>query len=236
VFFCCWVGYSFAISTVFQAYLTAYLVEPGYEQPIKSVEEMLNSERKFGFYDEYGIFFNKEYPIDSTILNKAARFPDRGVCFNWAAVYQNMSIIFDNLSLEIFRYLGRMKDENNRPLLCELQDGGVLNVGVVLLVLKGSPLLEFINDIIQHTVESGILIRIKERNLPKEIHVSIWDDFGVDNAYMVFGVSHLQTAFYLLTLGYVLSFACFVTEIMWHRYKSKSCGPTVHICVTDKQT
>jgi hypothetical protein len=37
-----------------------------------------------------------------------------------------------------------------------------------------------------------------------------------DDTYTVFGIRHLQIAFYLLMLGYVLAVVCFVTEIMWH--------------------
>jgi hypothetical protein len=89
--------------------------------------------------------------------------------------------------------------------LCELEDGGVESVGLVLLVIKGSPLLEFINDIIQHIVESGILTYIKKRDFPNEKIVSIWDDFAFYDTYTAFGISHLQTAFYILMLGYVLA-------------------------------
>jgi len=52
LFFLCWVCYSVAISTVFQAYLTTFLIEPGYEEPIKTLEQMLTSELKFGYIDE----------------------------------------------------------------------------------------------------------------------------------------------------------------------------------------
>jgi len=38
LFFFCWVCYSVAISTVFQAYLTTFLIEEGYVEPIKTVE------------------------------------------------------------------------------------------------------------------------------------------------------------------------------------------------------
>jgi len=40
LFFFCWVCYSVAISTVFQAYLTTFLIEPRYEKPMKTVEQM----------------------------------------------------------------------------------------------------------------------------------------------------------------------------------------------------
>ena len=49
LFFFCWVCYSVAISTVFLAFLTTFLIEPGYEEAIKTVEQMLKSGRKFGF-------------------------------------------------------------------------------------------------------------------------------------------------------------------------------------------
>jgi hypothetical protein len=215
------VSYSVAISTVFQAYLTTYLIEPGYEEPIKTVEQMLISDMKFGFIDEYKAFFNNiNDSVDSAILNNAVRYLEIGTSLNWAAVYQNMSIIFDNWNIEICRDLGKLTDENMRPLLCELEDGGVGNVELVLLVSRGWPLLELINDIIQHMVESGILTHIKKRDFHKEKLLSMSDAFTFEDTYTVFGITHVQTAFYLLMIGYVLAFFCFVTEIMWHRYRS----------------
>jgi hypothetical protein len=216
---------------VFQAYLTTFLIEPGYEEPIKTVEQMVKSERKFGFIDEYDVFFNNETSsVDSAILDKALRCPDRGASLKWAAVYQNMSVVFDNLNIGIFRDMGKLSDENNRPLLCELEDGGIQNFGLLLIVIKGSPLLKFINEILQHIIESGILTHIKKRDFPKEKIVSIWDAFVPYDTYSVFGIIHLQTAFYLLMIGYVLALACFVTEIMWHRYMSKGSKLT-HTCL-----
>jgi hypothetical protein len=220
------VCYSVAISTVFQAYLTTFLIEPGYEEPIKTVEQMLTSDTKFGFNDEYEVFLNTvPNSVDSAILNNAVRCPDSGTSFNWATVYQNMSILFDNLNIEICRDMGKLTDEYKRPLLCELEDGGVVSFDLVLLVLRGNLFLEFINDIIDHTVESGILTHIKKRDFPKEKILSMTNAFTFDDTYTVFGVRHLQTAFYLLMMGYVLAFACFVTEVMWNRYRSKVCEP-----------
>jgi hypothetical protein len=47
-----------------------------------------------------------------------------------------------------------------------------------------------------------------------------------DNSYSPMSNIHLQTPFYFLVLGYVLAGVCFVTEIMWHRYRSKGRKPT----------
>jgi hypothetical protein len=81
--------------------------------------------------------------------------------------------------------------------------------------------LELINEIIDQMVESGIVSHIKKRDFSKEKIPCMPDGFAFDDTYTVFGIRHLQRAFYLLMLGYVLAVVCFVTEIMWHRCKSK---------------
>jgi hypothetical protein len=182
---------------------------------------MIKSEMKFGFIDEFDMFFNNDTEsVGSAILRKAVRCTDRGECFKLAAIYQNFSTVNDDLNMNILSDLGKLMDENKRPLLCELQDGSVSNVYLVLLVHKGSPLLEFINNIIEHLVEGGILINIRKRYFYKENIVPMFDSTPFDASYTAFGVGHLQTAFYLLMLGYVLALICFVTEIMWHSYRS----------------
>jgi hypothetical protein len=47
LFFLCWVRYNVAISTVFRAYLTTFLIEPGYKQSIKTVKKILASDMIF---------------------------------------------------------------------------------------------------------------------------------------------------------------------------------------------
>jgi len=222
LFFFCWVWYSVAISTVFQAYFTTFLIEPGYQKPIKTVEQMLTSDMKFGFAVENEIFFhNIPYSTDSAILNNAVRIPDLGTSLNWATVYQNISIVTGNFIIEFIRNMGKLTDENNRPLLCELEDGGVGTLDMILLVIRGCPLLELINDIIDRMVESGILTHINQRDFHKEKLLSKLDAFAFEDTYTIFGITHLQTAFYLLMMGYVLAFVCIVSEIMWHRYRSQ---------------
>ena len=69
-------------------------------------------------------------------------------------------------------------------------------------------------------------MHIKERSFDKFKMVSKLDNPTFADTYYVINIRHLQTAFYLLMLGYALAVVCFVTEIMWHRYRSKGRGPT----------
>jgi len=138
LFFFCWVCYSVAISTVFQAYFTAYLIEPGYEEPIRTVEQMVQSEGIFGFKQGYeGMFEETSESVDSAILKNAVRCPGLEKCLKWATEYQNFSIILHDMKAEMLREIGKWFDENNRPLLCKLENGFVRRYGFVFLVRKG---------------------------------------------------------------------------------------------------
>ena len=63
---------------------------------------------------------------------------------------------------------GSWTNENNRPLICELEDGSEQTSGIAFLVSQGSPHLEFINNVISHIVEGGIFMHIRDRLLNKE--------------------------------------------------------------------
>ena len=222
MFFFCWVCYSIAISTVFQVYLTTFLIEPEYEKPIKTLEQMLNSEGKFGFIRMYKFLFpDTSDPVDSAIVKGAVECPDEPTCFMWAAKYRNISTILNDWNTGIYRSEKNWTDVNNRPLLCELEDGAVRTFDVSILVKKRSPFFESINDVMSHIVEGGIVMHVRKMEYEKAKSKTKYNFRTSDDKYLVFGARHLQTPLYLLTLGYTLSVACFLTEIMWHRYRSK---------------
>ena len=69
-------------------------------------------------------------------------------------------------------------------------------------------------------------MQIKKGGFDKQKTESIFNSPTFGDTYTATSISHLQTMFNLLILGYVLALACFVTEIMWHLYRSKRRGPT----------
>jgi len=227
LFFFCWVCYSVAISTVFQAYLTIFFIEPGYKEPIKTIEEMLKSKKIFGFSRPYeSLFTNTSDPVDSAIVKDAVQCPDDDTCFMWATLYHNISTVIDDAEVEYYRKIGYWADEYYRPLLCELEDGVVTTYGFVFIVRNGRISLELINDVMVHIEEGGIFLHIKKRSFDKwKIESKLHVPTSADTYYAI-NIRHLQTAFYLLMLGYVLAVVCFVTKIIWHRYRSKGRGRT----------
>jgi hypothetical protein len=220
------VFYSVAISTVFQAYLTTLLFEPGYEEPIRTIEEMLRSEKQFIFFEWDGsvLFSNTSHPVDSAIVQNAVRCKQEHTFFIWASVHHNISTVLKEFNVEYYRARGDWTDENNRPLLCEIESGVVGKMDFAIRVKKGTLYFEVIDDVLVHIVQGGIYMHIRERHFEKLKMESKLDVPTSADTY--YAINILQTAFYLLMLGYLLAVACFVSEIFWHRYRSKGRGPT----------
>jgi hypothetical protein len=130
---------------VFQAHFTTFLIEPGYEKPITIVEQIIKSAGKFGFNQGYQrIFPDSSDSVDSTILKKALCCPNEDTCFSWATAYRDFSTILDDFSAEYYRPNGKWTDENNIPLLRELEDGVIRTHGNVFLISNGGRLFELI--------------------------------------------------------------------------------------------
>ena len=123
--------------------------------------------------------------------------------------------------MEIHRRREIWTDENNRPLLCELEDGVVRTLDRLISFMKRSPFFEILDDTIGHIVEGGIFLNIKKRVNDEDKLESKYDSPTFDYSYSAISISYLQTAFYFFILGYVLELVFFVTEIMWHLYRSK---------------
>jgi len=90
-----------------------------------------------------------------------------------------------------------------------------------LLVVKRSPILERVHDVIRHIVKEEIYMHINNKGSDKAKRSSKPKSLNFADTCYAISIRHLQTAFYLLMLGYVLAVVCFVTEIMWYLYRSK---------------
>jgi len=225
VFFMSWVCYSVAISTVFQAYLTTFLIDTGYEEPIKTIDQMLNSTMKFGFASAHkGFFNNSTDPVGRSILKGMVTCPDAASCIKWALTYHNISTLRSDMLKDIWDSYGIATDENNKPFLCDLEDGDVVYVDMVMAVVKGSPLLEHINDIIDRIVEAGLFMYSANVyfTLERIISKTSFSDTLADT-YLDINIGHVQSAFYLLLLGHALALISLFVEIIWFRHvKTKS--------------
>jgi hypothetical protein len=109
----------------------------------------------------------------------------------------------------------RYVDSNGNPLFCHL-DETFSRQYITTSVQKGSPMLARYNDVIQRVIEAGILdqwwaeLKFQARNFT----VPVGD-------YIPLSMEHLQSAFYMLILGYAIPSVSFLVEIFTKRRRIK---------------
>jgi hypothetical protein len=106
--------------------------------------------------------------VDSKIRNHALNCLTAPACFIWAAMYHNISTIMYDLEMEKYRHKEGWTDENNRPLLCELEYCVIRTIDPAILVKKRSPLFDVMDNVVGRIMEGGIFMQIKKRNFMQE--------------------------------------------------------------------
>jgi hypothetical protein len=200
---------------VFQAFLTTFLTDSGYETPIQSIDELFGSGLKLAYpQDHSSVFVNYNEAELSNVGRMNANCPSIKVCEYWAKYYKNVSVFFSDNNFQIASGSGIYVGENGEPLLCKIDDGVFFNAQCVLIMFYGEPLLKRINEIFDRVVEAGIykfwvsrFINHYRITFSKIAIVNPLDE------YYSFNLHHLQPAFYLLLMGLCLSVFCFVIEL-----------------------
>jgi hypothetical protein len=121
--------------------------------------------------------------------------------------------------LKVF-YIG----ENSEPLLCKLEDGVFFSKGLSMIMFHGDPLFRRVNEIIVRVVESGIYNYWITLNM--HINKLFSRKIAIvhpHDGYYSFNLYHMQPAFYLLLIGWCLSFLCFMVELLYNCLSRKKC-------------
>ena len=221
--FIAWVCFSLAFSTVFQAFLTTFLVDSGYKIPIRNLEELLASGIKLAYSEEFNLLLeNLDGTVSLNIERNHVNCPSLDVCFAWAKNHKDVSILLLDNVAEVFYAIGDLVGENSEPFLCRLEDGVFYSYGKSMLMFHGDPLMTRVNEIIDRVVEAGLY--------------SFWNSWRMNglklysrkiaivhplDEYYSFNLYHMQPAFYLLLIGSCLSAFCFMFEVLYNRLLSK---------------
>jgi hypothetical protein len=221
-FFLFWVWYSLAINNLFQIYVTSYLVDPGLKKQIQSVQDILDSGVQHGFHPDLNASLLDE---SDELLTKVAKHSEP--CNDVEACTQRVAQRGDFVTIinhHRIQYLNTYKtlDNNGKPLLCTFGDDVIQNFKTFYLP-RGSPLLRHFNRAIAVAVQAGLVEYWWESELvaSRIKAASIKKISPLDN-YSVFVLTYLQSAFYLLFLGYCLASFVFVIELLCYSTISHS--------------
>jgi hypothetical protein len=217
--FLAWVFFSLAFNTAFQAFLTTFLTDSGYKKPFKNMNEVSAAGISSFYSPEYNFLFEN---VDETVQIMPWQYHKIYESINWVSVHKNMSLFFDDLWIESYNYWGNFSGGYSEPVMCKLEDDLVYDKRHSMVMIHGDPLLRRVSEIIDRVVEAGLY------NHWISVHMNTFILRSQKIAlvhpldeYYSFSLYHMQTAFYLLLMGWCLSFLCFMVELLYSRLLSK---------------
>jgi hypothetical protein len=216
--FLAWVCFSLAFSTVFQAFLTTFLIDSGYKTPIQNMDELFASGIKLAYSPDYSLFLEIGDETEvSHVQKNVAKCLHFWSCLEWAIYHKNVSVLLDDLNGEHFYAAGVFVDQKSKPLLYGLEDGVVFPDMRTMMMFHGDPLMNRVNEIINRVIEAGLnnhWISLKFNNYKtlfrKKPFLHQFD------GYYSFKLYHMKAAFYLLLMGWCFSALCFMVEVLYN--------------------
>ena len=215
--------FSLVFSTVFQAYLTTFLIESGYKTPIQNTDELYESGIKLCYEPSYNyIFENGDETEISNVQRNRSNCESYMVYVDWAIYHRNVSVLLPDLIADSFFGRRYIFGENSEPLLCRLEDVVVYNNDLRIVMLKGDPLLRRISEIIDRVVEAGFYnFWISQGQYLDKVEYQIMGIVNQLDGYYSFNLYHMQPAFYIRLMGWCLSAFCFMFELLYNRHLRK---------------
>jgi ABC-type amino acid transport substrate-binding protein len=221
IFFVMLVWFSLAISTVFQAFATSYLIDPGFQKQITSLEDLIESGIDYGYHPGFDIFLSNTSGWQiREVLSKRVSCSNES-CVTRAIETKDFATLGDTMHFEYMKACAGY-DSYGRTAVYSFKQESKLRL-VLMYLKKGSFLTEGINRVINVAIEAGlnnfwwknILDAARSKAVGVEGH-TLMDD------YTVLLLEHLQGAFYLLLLGHGLAIATFIGELLHNRLKAKT--------------
>ncbi|PNF30095.1 hypothetical protein B7P43_G03135 [Cryptotermes secundus] len=213
VFFSTWLLYCLAVNTVFQAFLTTFLINPGRERHIESIQELLNSGLPYGFDPQCDKTFNDtEESVMRTILKHRIPCSPYTTCMDWVAYHRNFSTPSTDNIVDYF-ITTKYVDYQGTPLLCALKEE-FYSSNNVIHILKGNPLFQRVNEIVGRIVESGIFNQwTKELFDTLKLKKGVISLRTLQDEYYNLNLEHMQSAFWVLFVGLAMGTAVFVVQL-----------------------
>jgi hypothetical protein len=207
-----WISYCLAVNTVYQTYLTTFLVDPGLEHQIHSEDEVINS--------------GMEYGIPSTIATVITYLTgyhyrnllycdDHKSCQNRVAFKRDFSYIYSTLTME-YIIAARYMDGNGKQLICSFEE--IISSQLITMPMpKGYIMFDKFNKIILHLLQGGIIDQWF-KDIKYTTFLSSTAEITLPTGeYIKLSLLHMQSALYFLLLGSILSFTVFISEILFCR-------------------
>jgi hypothetical protein len=215
-FFASWVCHCLAVSTIFDAFLITYLIDPGLQHQMNSFEEIISSGKDFGYHPGISAIADESDNIKmkQRILCDNNNSPP---CLDWVGYHNNFSLL-SSITFMDYTLTRWYLDENGKPLICQAGDT-FYGANYVIYMTKGSPLLSHFNRVITRHIEAGILGYILKQGMDlQRIQAAARARDVPVGEYCNLSMEHLQGAFLIYVVGLTLSCIAFVGELLYRQF------------------
>jgi hypothetical protein len=211
--------YSLAVSTVFQTFVSSFLVDPGFEEQISTMEEILRSGIRYGMYRTFvGLFSDLPKTQREEMMNHTEQCSKVEDCARKVAREGNYATVLATVTAE---YLNTNKtlDNTGVGLLYMLKEINLWTNFQIFLLPRGSEFLRPFNRLVRVAQEAGLVTYFWKDMLSTSTlkSGSLRVRSSLDE-YTVFTLAYLQSAFYLLVLGNCCALCTLLAELTCHRW------------------
>jgi hypothetical protein len=204
-----WVIYCLHMNAVYLSFLTSFLINPGFEHQVRTVEELVRSNLDYGYHSGFDKYFN-----DSTdqilvkILSRRKHCEGDGEdCLRRMADRGDFAMLVSSMLVQYKNALQFM-DQSGNTLFSHFEES-FLDYDFVIYLTKGSHLLERLDSVIHRTVEAGLLEHwweeMKNTLRHKQALLTV-------EASSTLSFSHLQSVFVFHLFGLAISLTVFIGE------------------------
>jgi hypothetical protein len=196
-------------------------VNPGFEKKINTEDELLDSGIRYGYTDYY-----RSVIKNRTITNGGSNCENHNACLENVIKYGNFVTVSDQFHVDYYRT--NLSWHDSHLPVCTMEED-ILSVSIVMYLTKGHPLLERIKTLTRGMVEAGMIVKWKNEfmYMTRIQSIAYYDrDFATGNddlesKYVDFKVFHLQSALFLLLIGYFISVSTVAVELIYYKFNAQ---------------
>ncbi|GFG31878.1 hypothetical protein Cfor_10234 [Coptotermes formosanus] len=215
VFFLAWICYCLAVSTVFQSYFISFLVKPGMEKQVSSLDGILNSGMEYGFIPYFDVLFPvNESARYKNILSNRKNCACESCCLERLAYDRDFAMLFRLVQYEYAVKYEYIDPENSRLLICRTPEPFLVFYHC-MYTPKGHHLRDRLNVIISRIFQAGLYRQIQKSDLHLfKLRLLVNVRGTLDSEYYQFSLEHLQVVFYIFLVGHGISLLVLLLEIL----------------------
>ncbi|PSN56918.1 Ionotropic receptor 785 [Blattella germanica] len=208
--FISWVIFSLCVNTVFQTYVTTYLIDPGFKRQIDTLEELKNLNYNLGIC-ESTVF--DHFAVTTEFMGQSYLFTETRDCILFSLLVPNSAVLINE---EAFIY--------NIQRICKAYDIPYYHK-LTKTVINMNAGLEFITSREVHKKMNLLIGRLVPAGIPDKLVRDVMNENGIglkvgltfeNKEYEPISIAHLQSPFLVMFIGFVCSLIALCGEKLFY--------------------